>query len=435
MKKVLIITYNWPPGGGIVVLRCLKFVKYLRNFGWEPIVYTVSNPTYPYLDYSNEKDIPEGITIIKQPIVEPIGIFKKISGRKKNEPLLNIVQSSSKKRSFADTFGIWVRGNFFIPDARALWIKPSVKYLEKYLKDNPVDAILTDGPPHTNTVIGLKLAQKLNIPWLADFQDPWTQVDYYEKLLIGKRADKKHRKLEQDTFKTANKITIASPTWKKDIESIGAKNVDVVYYGFDEDDFRGFEKKSSAHFKLFHAGLLGNDRNPSVLFESLSELISENPELKQIVRIVLAGETDYEIFETIKQNHLEEVTENLGIINRQEVFKHYSDSSLLLLPINKSKNAKGRIPGKLYEYMRTFTPILAFGPKDGDVKHIIESKSLGQSFEYDEKTLLKEYLRNEINCFVQNGYKTLSSDISEFSNENQTKKIASYLTDICKLTT
>ncbi|MFN3917809.1 MAG: glycosyl transferase family 1 [Flavobacteriales bacterium] len=434
MKKVLIITYNWPPGGGIVVLRCLKFVKYLRNFDWEPLVYTVSNPTYPYLDYSNEKDIPEGITIIKQPIMEPIGIFKKLSGRKKSEPLLNIIQSSSKKRSFADTLGIWVRGNFFIPDARALWIKPSVKHLEEYLKDNPVNAILTDGPPHTNTVIGQKLAQKLNLPWLADFQDPWTQVDYYEKLLIGKRADRKHKKLEQETFKTANKITIASPTWKKDLESIGAKNVDVVYYGYDEDDFRNFEKRPTSLFKLFHAGLLGNDRNPTVLFECLSELISEKPELKQFVRIVLAGETDYEVFETIKQHHLDDVTENLGIINRKEVFKHYSDSSLLLLPINKSKNAKGRIPGKLYEYMRTYTPILAFGPKDGDVKNIIESKLLGKSFEYDEKTPLKNYLKEELESFLKNGYKQLSSDISEFSNENQTKKIASYLNEISQLT-
>ena len=152
-KKVLIITYNWPPAGGITVLRCLKIAKYLRYFGWEPVIYTADNAQYPYLDNSNEKDIPDGITIIKKPIIEPFGLFQKLSGRKKNVPVNNIIHVREKK-SLLDNLGIYVRGNYFVPDARFLWIKPSVKFLKTYLEQNPVDAIFTDGPPHTNTVIG-----------------------------------------------------------------------------------------------------------------------------------------------------------------------------------------------------------------------------------------------------------------------------------------
>lgn len=430
-KKVLIISYYWPPCGGIGVLRNLKFVKYLREFGWEPVVYTVKNPSYPFLDYNNEKEIPEGIEIIKGKIWEPLQLFKKISGRKKTDPLQNITATTSSKKSWIDNFGIWVRGNFFIPDARASWIKPSVKLLSEYLKTHPVDAILTDGPPHTNTVIGMRLSQKFNIPWLADFQDPWTQVDYYKLMNIGRSADKKHKSLEQEAFKTAKKITIASPSWKRDLEQIGAKNVDVIYYGYDENDFKDFQKKRTNYFKIFHAGLLGNDRNLSCFFEVIREILEERPELKEIIRIDFAGEVDYTNKAAVKANHLGEITTFHGMIPRKEVISHYETSSLLLLPVNQAENAQGRIPGKLFECMRTYTPILVFGPENGDVKQIIESKKLGISVEYQaEKKQQKHYILSLIDKHLKNIPLLESRDISEFSNFELTKKLAGYLDQI-----
>ncbi len=431
-KKVLIISYYWPPCGGIGVLRNLKFVKYLREFGWEPIVFAPKNPSYPFLDSNNEKEIPAGIVVLKGKIYEPLQLFKKISGRKKNDPLQNITATTSSKKSWIDNFGIWVRGNFFIPDARAGWIKPSVKKLSVYLKENPVDAILTDGPPHTNTVIGMRLSQKFNIPWLADFQDPWTQVDYYKLMHIGKLADKKHKRLEQEAFKTAKKITIASPSWKRDLEKIGAKNVDVIYYGYDESDFTSFQKQKTNYFKIFHAGILGNDRNISVFFEVVKEILDENPHFASIIKIDFAGEVDFSNKDAVQKNGLDKITTFHGMIARQEVINHYQTSSLLLLPINQAENAQGRIPGKLFEYMRTFTPILIFGPSNGDVKQIVESKSLGISVEYQgEKARLKEYLLEKINQFITQGSTSNTEfDISEFSNYALTKKLAGYLDEI-----
>ncbi len=430
-KKVLVITYYWPPCGGIGVLRNLKFVKYLRDFGWEPIVYTVENPSYPYLDFQNEKEIPEGITVLKGKIWEPLHLFKKISGRKKSDTLQNITATTSSKKLWIDDFGIWVRGNFFVPDARAGWIRPSTKVLSEYLKDHPVDAILTDGPPHTNTVIGMRMAQKFNIPWLADFQDPWTQVDYYKLMHIGKLADKKHKRLEQEVFKTANKITIASPSWKHDIESIGAKNVDVIYYGYDEADFKNFQKQKTNYFKIFHAGLLGNDRNISCFFEVIKEILEEKPELHSIIRLDFAGEVDFSNKQAVTKNGLDAITTFHGMIPRKEVISHYETSSVLLLPINQAENAQGRIPGKLFECMRTYSPILIFGPSNGDVKQIVEAKKLGISVEYQtEKEIQKNYLLMLIDKHLQGIQLLDSNDISEFSNYELTKKLAGYLNDI-----
>lgn len=426
MKKVLIITYRWPPAGGIGVLRCLKFAKYLRDFGWEPVILTAQNASYQFLDYDNLKEVPDGIEIHRVPIFEPINAFKKITGRKKEKPLQNITNNSTKKKSIIDKFGMWVRGNFFIPDARSAWIKPCIKYLDNYLVNNHIDAILTDGPPHTNTVIGMRVSQKHSIPWLADFQDPWTQVDYYTQLHIGRRADRIHRALEQEVFQTAKKITIASPSWKKDLESIGGRNVDVIYYGYDETDFAEFSAKEEDLFVIFHGGLLGADRNPETLFSVISELINKYPEIGSRVKLKFAGEVDVSVKNALNKHSLLEYTELMGMIPRKQVVKEYEKSSLLLLPINKADNAAGRIPGKLFEMLRTNKPILVLGPDDGDVKSIIEKENAGCSFDYEDKQSLYDFMENSI---VKHKFENFSSsaNIQVYSNKMITGQIAKYL--------
>src|SRR5687768_13552946 len=186
-KKVLIITYYWPPSGGSGVQRWLKFVKYLRDYGWEPIVYTPSNPESPVNDDSLAKDIPSGITILKTEIREPYGLYKKFIGRKKDEKISAAFLTEKKKPKLAERIAVWIRGNFFIPDARKWWIGPSVSFLSDYLSKNKEDAIVSTGPPHSMHLIALGLknlpapkeslrtgkAGKLNIKWLADFRDPW----------------------------------------------------------------------------------------------------------------------------------------------------------------------------------------------------------------------------------------------------------------------
>ena len=417
----MVISYYWPPAGGISVLRTLKIVKYLRNFGWEPIVYAPSNAHYPIIDTDNLDEIPSGVTVLKKKVLEPFQAFKFLTGRKKEQSLNSIVQVRDKKPSFMDNLGIWIRGNFFIPDARSLWIKPSVKFLLKYLEKNPVDAIFTDGPPHTNTYIANLLKKKTSIPWLSDYQDPWTQVDYYQMLKIGKRADRKHRKMEQECFKNADKITIASPQWKSDLESIGAKNVEVIYYGYDEADFQDLKNEPSEYFDIVHIGLLGIDRYPEDFFQVLEAL--NNPK----IRLILAGQVDVEVQKGLKS--LKNVTVDFrGTVPRKEALQLAMNADLLLLPINKAENAGGRLPGKLYEYLRTYNPILALGGTSGDSAQIIEQTGTGRTIGYNDKKGQEEFLTTLIAGNISLSPK--KQLISSFSNENQTKKIAQYLDEI-----
>lgn len=427
MKKVLIISYYWPPAGGITVLRCLKLAKYLREFGWEPVVFAPSNADYPYYDHNNEKDIPTGMVVIKRPTIEPFKLFKFLTNRK-NVPLNNIVQVKDKN-SWFDKLAIWIRGNYFIPDARFLWINPSVKFLKSYLKENPVNAIFTDGPPHTNTVIGTKLAQHFDLPYLADFQDPWTQVDYYKLFKIGRRADKRHKNLEQETFATADQITVASPSWAKDLKSIGAKDVEVFYYGYDEDDFKDIIPSADRLFTLSHAGLLGFDRNPENLMQALSALLAENPSFGEHLRIKLIGQIDVTVQETFTKYNLTKYVVDLGTMPRHKVLQELCNSWGLLLPLNKADNVHGRMPGKFYECMRTYRPIISFGPYDTDVSKIISDYNIGSNFEWHEVESLKNYIGALYQKYLNSDFTPVvaSKDIAFFSNRNQTQKIAKLL--------
>lgn len=434
MKRVLIISYYWPPAGGIGVHRCLKFAKYLREFSWEPLVYAPANAQYPYLDPENERDIPEGMTVIRRPIREPFKAYHLITGKKGESAVTgNPLQVRSGKMTAVDKLSIWIRGNLFIPDARAMWIRPSVKFLTNYLKDQPVDAILSDGPPHTNTVIACRLSKNTGIPWLADFQDPWTQIDYHGLLKLTGFARKRHIKLEQEAFRVSRKITIASPTWKNDLESIGAQNVDVVFWGYDEDDFIEISPSSDTKrdFIISHAGLLGYDRHPEKLLKTLRKMVEDDPGFGKHLKIKLAGSVDYSVKEDIKNNGLLSHTEFLGQIMRKDVLRLNAESHILLLPLNKAQNAKGRIPGKLFEYLRAKVPILALGPLGSDVEKILKETRHGSSFQYDDQTGPESYIKELYGRFLKNQELLKeTSDITKYNVRNQTAKIAHFLNEI-----
>lgn len=433
MKKVLIITYKWPPCGGIGVLRNLKFAKYLRDFGWEPIVLIPSKADYPYLDENNHNDVPEGITILTCPIIEPFGLFKLLSGKKKDYALSNPVDIKGKKQNIIDKLGIWIRGNFFIPDARSFWIRPAVKKALQFINDNPVDAILTDGPPHTNTRIGYLIAKKTGIPWLADFQDPWSQVDYLPKYRLTKLAWKIHRKMEQQVFSTADKITSASPGFTSQLESIGAKNVSTLYYGYDEADFSDIKLSKKSKFRITHAGLLGEDRNPETLFQVLKELCTKTPALKDDLEIYLMGNVDFSVFEALKTYDLFENSVLTGSVSRKVVLEVITNSSILLLLINKAYNANARIPAKIFEYIRTGNKILALGPMKSDINDLLQNIDRPGTVEYGNSQALYQFLEKAYLDFKNKDEDdTINPGVKKLSNREITKHLANLLDQIIR---
>lgn len=431
MKKVLIITYYWPPSGGIGVLRCLKFAKYLRDFGWEPIIFTAEDAHYPSIDHSNNKDIPQGITILKQKITEPYHIYKVITGQKPDANVNNVFYASEKSKGTMHNLSVWIRSNFFIPDARALWINPSVKMLLTYLKKNPVDAIISNGPPHSNTRIATLLKKKTGIPWHADFQDPWSQVDYFSMLKLTRWGLKKHLKMEQEVFAYANSISIVSKSWAIDLEQIGAKNVKILPWGYDKNDFDGVEKMLFSGFSMVHAGILGNDRNPIELWEALHILQQDSPECFNQIQVHLYGLVDKTVSADIEQYRLTQTVKQPGSVSRNQAISAMMGSSVLLLLLNRQENAAGRIPGKFFEYLAAGRPILAIGPKESDIADLMAETSSGFYVPFGDIKACLSALYQLLHHYKKDTLSGAEKEtIAQFSNKAITGKLAEILNNL-----
>lgn len=427
MKRVLIITYYWPPSGGAGVQRWLKFVKYLRNYGWEPVVYTVQNPEAPALDHSLINDVPQGLEVIRQPIWEPYAFYRKFVGLKKDDKISAGFLNENKKPSFAEKVAIWLRGNLFIPDARKFWIKPSVEFLINYLQEYPVDAVVSTGPPHTTHLIALGIKKRLGLPWLADFRDPWTKIDFYDKLMLTPLANRRHHQLEKAVLKAADRIVTVSWNWAIDFERLGAPHAEVITNGFDPEDFPIINRNKPPTFLLTHIGSLNKDRNPEFLWRVLGEMSKTNETFRQLLKIRFIGKTDFSVFESLERNGLSGYTEKIDYLPHDEALKLSAGSAVLLLLINNTPNSLGIIPGKVFEYLATRRPILCIGTLTGDSARIITETKSGPVVDFDDETGLHTALLGLFNQYTNNELSQNETSIEQYSRKVLTGKIAEIL--------
>ncbi|HMR45308.1 MAG TPA: glycosyltransferase family 4 protein [Bacteroidia bacterium] len=430
MKKVLIITYYWPPSGGAGVQRWLKFSKYLREFGWEPVVFTVANGEFPEQDNSFLKDIPKNLEVIKVPIKEPYVIYKLLTGRKKNEKIHAGFLTEKKKKSFLQDFAVWVRGNFFIPDARMLWIKPSVKALQQWLNTNTVDAIASTGPPHTCHLIAMQLKDKTGLPWLADFRDPWTNIDFYKDLKLTRWADKKHHRLEKTVITTADAVVTIGKTMQEEFATQFNRKIECITNGYDDADTSIMPDTLDMKFSLAHIGTMVRTRNPQGLWQALYELLDEIPDLKNHLEIKLAGKVDAAVGESLNHYSLTNYVNRIEYLNHDEVLKVQQQSQVLLLVVNNTPNAKGVVTGKLFEYLAAKRPILCIGPTDGDAAKIIVETQSGHCTAYDDVARIKTILKDYFNKFLKSELISNAKNIEAYCRKNLTEKLSEVLNNI-----
>ncbi|HAV55013.1 MAG TPA: glycosyl transferase family 1, partial [Aequorivita sp.] len=317
MKRALIITYYWPPAGGPGVQRWLKFVKYFREFGVEPIVYAPENPNYPLVDEKFASEIPSDIEVLKQPINEPYRFAKLFSKKKTKQMSSGII--SKKEISAVEKLMLYVRGNFFIPDARVGWVKPSVKFLSKYIAENSVDVVITTGPPHSLHLIGMQLQKDLNVKWIADFRDPWTTIHYHKSLRLNKASERKHKALEASVLKAADIITVTSPTTRKEFEMITETPIEVITNGYDISGKIDFEMDSK--FSISHIGSLLSERNPEFLWKVLAEIGKEDTSFKNDLQLKFAGAVSDDVKQSLENFQLMENCEVLGYVSHSEALR------------------------------------------------------------------------------------------------------------------
>ena len=421
MKKVLIIAYYWPPAGGPGVQRWLKFVKYLPDFGIQPHVYIPENPTYPIIDAELEKEVSDKAIIIKKKIFEPYALASIFSKKNTNKISSGIIPNQ-RKQSLLQKMFLWIRGNVFIPDARVLWVKPSIRFLEKYILENQIDTIITTGPPHSLHLIGLGLKEKLALNWIADFRDPWTTIGYHSELKLTVNSAQKHKKLESKVLNKANSILVTSATTKKEFQLLTKKNIHVITNGYDVEQI---EKVTlDEKFTLAHIGSFLSQRNPRILWKCLKELIKENKNFKEDFELKLIGAVSQEVLDTIAEFRLEKYVNNLGYVSHKEAVSQQRSSQVLLLVEIDSEITKSIIPGKLFEYMVSERPILALGPENSDFETIIKSTNTGVFHLYDEYDELKLTILEFYKKYKTQTLQVNAIGLQQYSRKNLTKQLA-----------
>lgn len=424
MKKVLIITYYFPPAGGPGVQRWLKFVKYLPDFGIEPIVYVPENPSYPIIDEQLLEEVSPKATILKRRIFEPYALASVFS-KTKTKKISSGIIPNERKQTQIDRFLLWVRGNLFIPDARVFWVRPSVSYLKKYIQENQIDTVITTGPPHSLHLIGLHLKEQLSVRWLADFRDPWTTIGYHDKLHLSESAAQKHRLLEKKVLNTADHIIVTSPSTKAEFEKKTVQPITVITNGFDHEKVapQTLDKK----FSLAHIGSLLSERNPVNLWQAISDLVKEIPGFADHLQLKLIGTVSKEVLETIGSYNLNEFILNLGYLSHQEALEHQRKSQVLLLIEINSRNTISIIPGKLFEYMISNRPILAIGPRSSDFSEIIQKTNTGIFYDYAAKDEIKKTLKHWYEQFLDQKLKVHAVGVDQYSRQSLSRKLADLL--------
>ena len=423
MRKILIISYYWPPSGGSGVQRWLKFSKYLPENNWKPIIYTPENPYSQLKDDGLLDDMPIELEVWKKRIWEPYSLKDKLFGNQINGQSSGII---SNKKSLKSKFLNWIRGNLFIPDPKVFWVKSSIKKLQKKIQEEGIEHIITTGPPHSMHLIGLGLKKLLpSIKWIADFRDPWSELDQLDEFHLTKFSKNRHKYLEKKVLSSADIVLTVSETWLQDFKRLGAKRAELITNGYDSSDFSKNIKKNDK-FIIGHYGLLNHLRNPKYFWKNLNTICSDNIIFNEKLEIHLAGNIDENVFNEIKSyEFLSNKIKNLGYLSHKDVLDQYNESSVLLLLLFNSKVGVGNYPGKIFEYFAAKKPILAFGPESSDVYRLIQKTNTGIYFSYKD-----DNLRNGILSLFNNSCNFKPHKLDDFSRVKLTKDLSLLLNSI-----
>jgi len=389
LKKLLVISYYWPPAGGPGVQRWVKLCKYLAQMGYQCHVVTVdeAHASYPSIDKSLEKDIDVSIKITKTKSFEALKVFSSVF-KKEKVPYAGIPDKN--KMSNIGRIALYIRSNFFIPDARIGWNKYAIEACKEIIEKEKIDCIITTSPPHSTQLIGLTLKKRFpKLKWIADLRDPWTDIYYYHKLSHTENSKKKDLRYEKEVLECADAITVTSPITNKlyagKIDKKYTDKIHTITNGFDEDDFINTNQAVSDKFTITFAGTVNEQFGLEEFIAAVKDLSSQNILLHFVGTIDVYTKNLLE--KEIPHNH--KIT---AYVPHKELMNYIVQSQALLLSIPKGNN-QGTIPGKLFEYLATKKPIICLAPSHSSAEEIIAECAAGKTFTYEDKTGMENYLK------------------------------------------
>lgn len=428
LRKVLIVTYYWPPSGGSGVQRWLKFVKYLPSFGWQPFVYTPENPAFEIRDDTLLKDVPAEAEVLRMPIWEPYGLFRKTSALLGAPAPRHSDLITTGRKTVVQAITSWIRGNLFIPDARVFWVKPSVRFLSDFLVANKIQTLVTTGPPHSLHLIGLKLKKlQPSLRWIVDMRDPWSEWDLLDTLSLTGLARRRHQRLEREVLQRADRVVTIAPYHVNRMEKLSGRKVELITNGFDEDDFAGIRHIRTKKFTIRHIGMVDELRDPRPFMEALKQWLSEEPAFCDKILVEFIGSVNSSFRKYISEEPtLGAITRFRDPMPHGELVQLYGETDIQLLVLAHTALAPGNLPGKFFEYLASGNFILGMGPATGDAAAILEQTGAGKMVERTDAAGLKEQVRTQLRKW-ERGERPTGRDVSAYSRKNLTARLTKWL--------
>ncbi len=424
--KVLIITYYWPPSGGSGVQRWVKFAKYLPDFNIEPFILTVQNGTYPLIDNSLKSEVSPALKVFTSKSIEPYSLFAGMTGKTDKE-VSTPSTAFSDDGSFLKKIGIWIRANFFIPDARVGWIPDALRKAEKIISEYGIEQIITTGPPNSTHLVGLKLKMKNpDLKWIMDMRDPWTQIFYNQHLPRTKYASRIDTSKEIKCLSKADEVIVVSESMKKVQQIVFDRHYHTITNGFDHEDFDTLnEANESKQLKIKYIGSMTEAAIPHSFFQALNSL---NNDQKKRIRVSFFGSFNEKVKKIIDKYQLNELITYNGYIPHKAAKKEMQTADLLLLVIPDTEDNELIITGKIFDYIGAQKPIVCIGPKNGDAAKLINTLNLGLTFSYNEQ----EKLAKKLIDIIESGAETYNNWDDKlikhpFSRFELTKKVSTLI--------
>ena len=392
MRKVLILTYYWPPSGGPGVQRVLKFAKYLPELGWQPVILTVKDGEYPAIDPTLEKDIPKECIVYKVKSVEPSGLYKKFVGMKK-EDKIPVAALSNDQGSLGKRIAHWIRLNLFIPDAKVGLIPALVKKAKHIINEHQIDLIFASSPPHSLQLAARKISQNHNLPWICDLRDPWTDLYHYDKVKRFVLSDKINHSLEKKVLSEADKLITVSPYFTRRFNDKGNRD-DVIFIpnGFDHEDLTMQNtdqiKEYRGKFLMSYVGNMSPNQNVQILWQVIKDFADANASFRDNFQLCLVGQIQNEIQASIRETGIDKFVDYKGYVPHDIAINFINNSDVLLFIIGRSTHNKGVLTGKIFEYFSTGNPLLSIGPTDGDAAAIIAKVNKVNMCDYNDYNTL-----------------------------------------------
>lgn len=431
-SKVLLITYYWPPASGPGVQRWLKFAKFLPDLGWEPIIITPKNGSYPNTDDTLLNDIPSNLRVITTPTLEPFAWYNRLTGQQKQGNSSPVGMMGLKQtRNPIKRLAKYIRANWFIPDARKGWVPYVVRAAKSIIEKEKIAAIITTGPPHSTHLAGLQIMKSTGCKWIADFRDPWVDIYYNAFLPRTNATQKKDKALQDEVLKQADLVLTVGDGLAEKLGQT-AKQTATIYNGYDRADFQKEPDNTDlTHFSLHYIGNLKANQNPQALWDVIAKLRMQNAAFREAFQLTFTGNIDPMIAKAVDDAGIGECTVTQPFVPHQEAVRQMQQANLLLFIIPQTPGNQVILTGKLFEYLASRTPLLAIGPTAGNAAQLLSTCNRLPMLDYTDKPGIEQQIMDAFVAF-QSGQlnKHKGMEHEQFSRESLTHELANWLNSI-----